>query len=80
MCCNLFINCWLGLFIKQQESTTTVEQLEERIWDKPGGLVPEWTRFITAGVDTQDDEFVVTFAVAPLPLDTTDNNSFEYKS
>ncbi len=52
-----FNQCWRARFEKQQESTVTMEDLSRRIGKYPRCEVPEWTKVLTAGIDTQGDGF-----------------------
>jgi phage terminase large subunit GpA-like protein len=55
-----FIQCWLARFWINDISKTSVANLRNLKVDFPTGLVPDWTRVIMAGVDTQDNGFFVT--------------------
>jgi len=55
-----FIQAWLAKFWVQDESKTTLHDLEKNVVTDRIGLIPEWTRLVTAGVDTQDNGFYVS--------------------
>lgn len=52
-----FIQCWLARFWVNDVSKTSVANLKTCFIEEPMGLVPDWTKVITAGVDTQDEGF-----------------------
>ncbi len=54
-----FWQCWLAKFWIDDISETSVEKLSERKVDEEKGVVPEWARLLTTGIDTQDDGFYV---------------------
>lgn len=55
---NNFNQAWRARFIKRQKSNTSIEVLEERISKSiVKGVVPEWCKAITAGIDTQGNGF-----------------------
>jgi phage terminase large subunit GpA-like protein len=56
-----FIQAWLAQFWKISTSNLTSQALKERRIDLPRGVVPHWCKVITAGADTQDNGFYVTF-------------------
>lgn len=56
-----FWQCWLARFWIEDISKTSEEELEKRKHEIENmGVVPEWTKVITAGIDTQDSGFYVT--------------------
>lgn len=55
-----FWQCWLAKFWIDDVSKTSVSLLEKHIVESERGDVPEWCKFISAGVDTQDKGFYVT--------------------
>lgn len=56
-----FIQAWLAQFWKMSTSTLTKSALEERRIDLPRGVIPDWCKVLTAGADTQDNGWYVTF-------------------
>jgi len=54
-----FWQCWLARFWIDDMSKTSVEELEKRRIGEPVGIVPEWTKLITAGIDSQKSGFYV---------------------
>jgi phage terminase large subunit GpA-like protein len=54
-----FIQCWLARFWINDISKTSVSNLRKLFVEEPLRIVPEWTKVITAGVDTQDSGFYV---------------------
>jgi len=56
-----FIQCWLARFFRLSESKVALESLRDRVIDLPRGVIPEWTKVITAGADTQDNGLYITF-------------------
>lgn len=53
-----FIQCWLAQFWENDISATTIEDVKRRLdHDQLRGVVPDGTKCITCGVDTQDDGF-----------------------
>lgn len=55
-----FWQCWLAKFWIKDISSTSVNKLKERRSQYRLGDIPEWTRVLTAGIDTQDTGFYVT--------------------
>lgn len=56
-----FWQCWLAKFWIDDISKTSVEQLEECKVEEPCGVVPDWCKVITAGIDSQGPGFYVVF-------------------
>ena len=54
-----FWQCWLAKFWINDISSTSAEKLRAKICQYRMGDVPEWTKVITAGIDTQDNGFYV---------------------
>lgn len=52
-----FLTCWLALFLKNEVTKFNVNILKERVSILPQGIVPDWTKVITCGIDTQDLRF-----------------------
>lgn len=55
-----FIQCWLARFWVEDKSKSTMTVLKSRVVDFEKGDVPEWTKILTAGLDTQDKGFYYT--------------------
>ncbi len=56
-----FWQSWLGRFWQEYVSTLSLGALQDRICDIPRAVVPDWCQTITAGGDTQDNGFYITF-------------------
>jgi len=56
-----FWQCWLAQFWVDDVSKTSVNGLLERKQNYERGQVPEWTKLITAGIDSQGNGFYVEF-------------------
>jgi len=54
-----FVQCWRAEFWEERESVLTESKLRKRKTNINQGVVPEGTKLITAGIDTQDDGFYV---------------------
>lgn len=54
-----FIQCWLAQFWIDDISKTNESTLKERVVEDEKGVVPEWCKVLTAGIDTQDSGFYV---------------------
>ncbi len=54
-----FIQAWLAQFWVNDVSKINSEILEEKIIQEERGVVPEWTKVITAGIDSQGSGFFV---------------------
>jgi hypothetical protein len=53
-----FLISWLAEFQKNEISKSSITMLNERVnHNQAHGRVPEWTKIITAGIDTQDTGF-----------------------
>ncbi len=49
-----FINSWLAEPWEDSSTKTSAEMVMERQSTEPAGVVPDWTYFLTAGVDVQE--------------------------
>lgn len=54
-----FIQCWLAEFWKLTESRLGIEDVLNSRVKSPRGEIPNWTKVLLGGVDTQDDGFYV---------------------
>jgi len=54
-----FIQAWLARFWINDISKINRESLEDKVIQEERGVVPEWTKVITAGVDSQGSGFYV---------------------
>lgn len=54
-----FWQCWLSLFWIDDISKTTEKKLKDKCVEDRIGVVPDWCRLITTGIDTQDDGFYI---------------------
>ena len=55
-----FWQCWLAKFWIDDISKTSVEKLEEHKIEDACGVVPEWCKVLTGGIDSQKAGFYVT--------------------
>jgi phage terminase large subunit GpA-like protein len=55
-----FWQCWLARFWIDDKSKTNVSVLRDRMISYEQGIVPDWCKVLTAGIDTQDKGFYVT--------------------
>lgn len=52
-----FYIAWCARFLKKSAAKYSVNLLKERVNDLPRSMIPDWTKVITCGVDTQDMNF-----------------------
>lgn len=55
-----FTNSWLGEVWKDKASTPEVQSILDQRTECPAGFVPQWAKFLTAGVDCQKGYFYWT--------------------